>query len=455
MEYRPVFHYTPKANWMNDPNGLVYDEENKIYHMYYQYCLTLQENHEQKYWGHAISSDLVNWTELNPAISPDKIGSIWSGSAVIDRYNTSGFFDDSVPPGARIVAFFTYAYGDMSYGFQKQGIAYSKDNGNTFIKYSGNPIIPEYDNRDPKVIWYEDEEYENGGIWVMIIAGMRVRLFTSHNLKDWKFNSEPVLRNGVPLESECPDLFKLNNKWVYCGAGRSYVIGDIVKNNGILEFIPETDLITPMHGSNDMYAAQTFFNAPDRRIGIYWLVEKNSDKIEGKPYDGVLSFPVEYRLVNDRINIYPVKEINTLRKKVLFEKKDTYLEQISFFEIDIKGKLIDIEACFSDIPSVFGFKLLTRNSSIDICYNKDEMKLIIDKNKSSDIASGTNTLDLKPNEEGNIVLRILKDTSIIDVFGNKGETNYMSFIYPNEPISKLVFFAEGDINIKNMTIYEM
>lgn len=453
MDYRPVFHYTPAENWMNDPNGLVYDEEKKIYHMYYQYCLTLKENGEQKYWGHATSPDLVNWTELAPAIGPDRLGSIWSGSAVIDRNNTSGFFDESVPAGSRIVAFFTYAFGDMSYGFQKQGIAYSLDGGNTFIKYTGNPVIPEYDNRDPKVIWYEDEEYEKGGVWIMIIAGMRVRIFTSENLRDWKFNSEPVLKSGAPLESECPDLFKLNDKWIYCGAGRNYVIGDLVKNNGIFEFIAETDLISPMHGCDDMYAAQTYFNAPDRRIGIYWLIDITSNRIEGKPYDGVLSFPVEYKFVNNKVQIYPVAELNNLRKNILFDKRDTIVtDQL---DIDITGKQIDMEGIFSDIPEVFGFKLITEDSNIEIRYNREDMKLTVDRSKASDIVNGLISLDLKPDGEGSIELRIMVDKSILDIFGNNGESNLMSFIYPRNPVNRVVFFTEGDIKVNRLTVFEM
>lgn len=452
MNYRPVFHYTPKANWMNDPNGLVYDEENKTYHMYYQYCLTLKEDHEKKHWGHAVSRDLVNWTELEPAIAPDRLGSIWSGSAVIDRVNTSGFFGDSVSPGSRIVAFYTYAYGDMSYGFQKQGIAYSLDGGRAFIKYDGNPVIPGFDNRDPKVIWYEDDQYENGGIWIMIIAGMRVRLFTSHNLIDWKFNSEPMMKNGTPLESECPDLFKLGDKWVYCGAGRSYVIGRMEKSNGIFEFVPETDLITPMHGCDDMYAAQTFYNAPDRRVGIYWLIDKTSEQIPGKPYDGALSFPVEYKLINNRLCIYPVKELESLRKGVLFETRNA---KSNHFSIDIEGKLLDIEVHFKELSQRFGFKLITEVSSLDIVYDREIMKLIIDKNHVSSIAKGRNEIDLKPDKEGSIRLRIMLDTSILDVFGNHGEASYMSFIYPDKPIKELVFFGENGISVDYLTVYEI
>lgn len=192
-DYRPQFHYTPHANWMNDPNGLVYNEETGEYHLFYQYCKTLIESQPDKYWGHAVSVDLVNWKELEPTNNPDTMGGIWSGSAVIDRKNTSGFFDENTKPGARMVAFFTYAGGDTTHGFQKQGVAYSLDNGKSWIKYAGNPVIKGfkngavlYENRDPKVIWYPDVSYKNGGIWLMMIAEMRARLFSSHNLIDWK-----------------------------------------------------------------------------------------------------------------------------------------------------------------------------------------------------------------------------------------------------------------------------
>ena len=350
QEYRAQYHYSPMRNWMNDPNGLVYNEATKEYHMFYQYCQTLEEDQNAKYWGHAVSKDLVHWQELQAAISPDDIGSIWSGSCVIDKYNTSGFFDDSTPAGARMVALFTYAGGDTTQGFEKQGIAYSKDNGLTWTKYEGNPVLGSVRDgntiyyggfRDPKVIWYEDDSYQNGGIWLMVVAGGKARIFTSPDLKNWTYNSTMTYMDGTtPIESECPDFYPLSvqgdesdaDKWIYSAAGRSYVVGELIKDSeSKFTFKAETNMLTLMNLPTDMYAAQTFFNDPKgRRIAVYWMIDlssKEENNLGEKAWDGVQSLPMEMKLLKDadgeyQLRAYPVEELNAL-------KGDTALLEVS------------------------------------------------------------------------------------------------------------------------------
>ena len=293
--YRSCLHFTPNKNWMNDPNGLAYNKTTGEYHLFFQYCDSLKEDQSKKFWGHAISKDLCHWEEIAPAIWPDCLGGAWSGSVVIDEYNTSGFFDETTPPDSRMVALYTSAYGDVTLGYQKQSVAYSKNDGRTWIKYEGNPVIYEtqqegvvFSNRDPKVFWYPDKSRANGGLWIMVIAGMWARIFTSENLRKWTFQGDICFSDGRHLESECPDLFPMcvddnpdNIKWVYTGGGRSYVIGDFVREpDGGYMFKPETDYISPLVGCDDMYAAQTFYNDPKgRRVGIYWMIDKSADQL--------------------------------------------------------------------------------------------------------------------------------------------------------------------------------
>ncbi|WP_066187672.1 glycoside hydrolase family 32 protein [Gracilibacillus timonensis] len=196
---RPQIHFTPQENWMNDPNGLVYFDGE--YHLFYQHNPN-GNNHADMHWGHAVSTDLYHWEELDIALAPDHLGTIFSGSAVADTHNTSGLFQQA---SGGLVAIFTH---DQE-GHQQQSIAYSEDKGRTWTKYEGNPVIPNtelQDFRDPKVAWHEESEQ-----WVMVLAcGDHVQFFGSLNLIDWKhlssFGREYPSDDGV---WECPDLIKL------------------------------------------------------------------------------------------------------------------------------------------------------------------------------------------------------------------------------------------------------
>ena len=205
--HRPLYHFTPPAKWMNDPNGMVfYDGEYHLFYQYYPDSTVWGPMH----WGHAVTTDLVNWTHLPIALYPDSIGLIFSGSAVVDWKNTSGFGASGKPP---LVAMFTYhdmmreKAGDTT--VQTQGIAYSNDRGRTWTKYAGNPVIPNpglRDFRDTKVIWHEPSQR-----WIMVLAaGNRVRLYSSYSLREWQLVSEFGANVGAHGGVwECPDLFPI------------------------------------------------------------------------------------------------------------------------------------------------------------------------------------------------------------------------------------------------------
>jgi fructan beta-fructosidase len=181
-QHRPQFHFSPEKGWMNDPNGLVYYDG--TYHLFYQHYPD-SNVWGPMHWGHAISSDLVHWKNLPIALYPDSLGYIFSGSAVVDNTNTSGFQNGNEKP---LVAIFTYH--DMAkekagrIDRESQGIAFSNDKGNTWIKYSGNPVIKnkgDQNFRDPKVFWHETTKK-----WIMPLAvGDHLEIFSSINLKDW------------------------------------------------------------------------------------------------------------------------------------------------------------------------------------------------------------------------------------------------------------------------------
>ncbi|MDX3457918.1 GH32 C-terminal domain-containing protein [Streptomyces sp. ME02-8801-2C] len=232
---RPQFHFTPQKNWMNDPNGLLYYAGE--YHLFYQYNPNGNSWGDMS-WGHAVSSDLVHWQELPLALSHDDKEMVFSGSAVIDRDNSTGFGTTTNPA---MVAVYTSLRKDT--GVQAQSLAYSTDRGRTWTKYQGNPVIDigSKDFRDPKVQWYAPTKS-----WLMTVsmsAEHKVRFYTSKNLKDWQLQSEFGPAGATGGVWECPDLFPLavdgdqnNIKWVLVvninpggiagGSAAQYFIGD-------------------------------------------------------------------------------------------------------------------------------------------------------------------------------------------------------------------------------------
>lgn len=237
--YRPQFHFSPKTGWMNDPNGMVYHEGE--YHLFYQYYPD-STIWGPMHWGHAIATDLIHWEHLPIGIYPDSLGWIFSGSAVYDQNNTSGFAQNGKNP---LIAIFTHHYspGEQigSDTFQYQSIAYSLDNGRSWTAYEDNPVLKNpgiRDFRDPKVFWHEESEK-----WIMTLAALnKVIFYGSPNLKSWEYLSE--FGTGIGSHDgvwECPDLFPLkdeegNEHWVLLlnmnpgnpngGSGTQYFIGD-------------------------------------------------------------------------------------------------------------------------------------------------------------------------------------------------------------------------------------
>ena len=273
--YRPVYHHTPLYGWMNDPNGMVYKDGE--YHLYFQYN-PYGSKWGNMHWGHSVSTDLVHWNHLKPAIARDTLGHIFSGSTVVDKAGTAGYGDSA------LVALYTSA--SDKYG-QIQCMAYSTDNGRTYTKYEKNPVLTPFDGlkdfRDPKVFWYEPEKK-----WVMIVsADKEMRFYASHNLKDWEYMSAFGKGYGAqPNQFECPDFVQLpldgnkdKMKWVmlvninpgcmFGGSATEYFVGDF---NG-KEFTCDTEpeVAKWLDYGKDHYAAVCFSNTGERVISIPWM----------------------------------------------------------------------------------------------------------------------------------------------------------------------------------------
>ena len=495
--YRPQFHNSPPMFLMNDPNGLVYNEETKEYHLYYQYAASLMPNEETKVWAHAVSKDLVYWETLPIAIYPDEFGEAYSGSAVIDYKNTSGLFDDTTPPGSRMVAFFTsYSgkFGNSEFGDQCQSMAYSKDNGVTWIKYNNNPVIKNDRNkygggfRDPKVIWYEDSSYANGGIWLMVVAGGDARLFTSENLIDWEYNGVLRYETNGPINTECPDFFPMavngdpnNIKWVYMGSIYNngdcrvvFAVGDLVKrSNGKFGFKADySKKETSVNGNNQVYSQQTFYNdAKGRRIAINWIWDwvTFDDEKKGniKNWLGVHTLPVELKLIYENgeyaIQQIPVDELKNLRlDQPIFSanNKEVKPNDKNILE-GITADLYEIEATI-DIGSAdkFGFKLCVGSEHETIVYyDVLAKKLVLDRTNSGIAMSEGGPVmkvDMQPTKDNKIQLRVFIDTSIIDIYGNNGMAVINTQIYPGEDARSMEFFTEqGKVTIDSLNIYKL
>jgi fructan beta-fructosidase len=300
--WRPAFHFTPPAKWMNDPNGLVYHKGK--YHLFYQHYpedIVWGPMH----WGHAESEDLIHWNHLPIALYPDSLGWIFSGSAVIDKNNTAGFGQDAM------IAIFTH-HNDAIWksgrkNTESQGIAYSLDEGRTWTKYAGNPVLNnsgEQDFRDPKVSWNTRRN-----VWIMVLAaGDRIKIYSSPNLKQWTFESDFLPEVKEPYGVwECPDLFPVlvgeEEKWVLIlsqnqngpngGSATRYLVGDFDGSRFTAITSPQW-----IDQGMDYYAAVTYDNAPDgKRILLGWMSNwLYADKTPTQTWRSAMALPRELTL---------------------------------------------------------------------------------------------------------------------------------------------------------------
>ena len=306
---RPQVHFSPRRGWNNDPNGLVFFKGE--YHLFFQHN-PYGVNWGNMHWGHAVSKNLVNWTEVEEALYPDALGPMFSGSAVVDHANTSGFGKDGKPP---LVLIYTAAGNPAT-----QCIAYSID-GRTFTKYQGNPVVKNISggNRDPKVLWHAPTKR-----WIMALYVERpnrlhtVQLLTSPNLREWtELSAVKGDADGGNYLFECPDLFELpvaggaGTRWVIFGASGSYAVGAFDGTT----FKPEAERLRG-HWGTAYYAAQTFSDLPaGRRVLIGWLTAGSP----GMPFNQGMTLPQDLGLFATpegvRLTHAPVKELAALRER--------------------------------------------------------------------------------------------------------------------------------------------
>ncbi|MHC4418207.1 MAG: glycoside hydrolase family 32 protein, partial [Planctomycetota bacterium] len=451
---RPQFHFTSKRGWNNDTNGMVYYDGE--YHMFYQHN-PFGWPWGNMTWGHAVSTDMIHWTELGDAIHPDELGTIFSGGAVVDKNNSAGFKtgDEDV-----IVCFYTAAGEENPWSEEQpftQCIAYSNDRGRTFTKYEGNPIIGHIrgGNRDPKVIWHEPT---NKWVMVLYVEEGEMDFFTSSDLKTWTKTSK------LGSFHECPELFELpvdgdenNKKWVLYGAAGDYFVGTFDGK----EFKPESKGITFDYG-NAFYASQTFSDIPEedgRRIMMGW----GQVSMPEMPWNQMITFPVvlTLRTTDEGIRMFaePVEEVEKLHKKKHSFSNETIDGTKTLSGID--GELFHIKAEL-EVGDADSFGLIIRE--YNITYEPEENRIIctgpesdIDTERYEDVERFSEPHDapLEP-VDGKIILEILVDRTMVEVFPNNGRYYFPmgAYLVDRDPAIG-VFSKGGKTKLNKLEIFEL
>ena len=474
--YRPQFHFSPPSHWMNDPNGMVYHDGE--YHLFYQHYPD-STVWGPMHWGHAVSEDLVHWEHLPIALYPDSLGYIFSGSAVVDKGNTSGLGTDGQDP---LVAIYTYHDAEAESAgrddHQTQAIAYSNDNGRTWTKYAGNPVIPNEepirDFRDPKVSWDADRDR-----WVMALAAQdRIMFWASENLIDWTYLSDFGQQlGGHGGVWECPDLFPLTvegtdeEKYVLLvsinpggpngGSATQYFVGDFDGTT----FTPDPSFLPDVQNGEgvyidygrDNYAGVTFANIPaedGRRIFIGWMSNwLYGQQVPTESWRSAMTvprtlslqrLPAGYRLLST-----PVEELHKLRRGA----GEKLSEQSS---LNAANGTQELEIAF--VPGEGASEpcgILLENEqgeSYRIGYDPGTREFFSDRQKSGDHAfsdqfAGNMARAPRPATSDTVRLHLLVDVASAELFADGGATVMTEIFFPSEPFNRISIFHGSDTEV--------
>lgn len=450
-KYRPSYHFTPEYGWMNDPNGMFYKDG--VYHLYYQYnpYASVWGNMS---WGHATSHDLIHWEHQPVALRGDVLGAIFSGSCIVDKSNAAGFGKDAV------IAYYTSASER-----QMQSMAVSRDNGLTFDKYEGNPIVTSTANdfRDPKVVWNE-----KGQNWIMVLAaGQEMQFYSSSDLKNWKYESS--FGEGYGNHDgvwECPDLFELpvegtgESKWVlicninpggpFGGSATQYFIGDFDGR----KFVVDTPCKTKwMDYGRDHYATVTWSNAPEnRRIAIPWMSNwQYANIVPTKMFRSANGLPRELKLFDYEGDVYvqsaPVPEVKSCMTEVYSKGKVTFGSKEKTIQLPkVLGGAYAIELDVLPGNSTCVNIALANAKGENVAMTFDGKTFTFDRSESGltafseQFASATSSSVYSDGKS--LKLTIFVDNSSVEVFGNDGRFVQTNLVFPAEPYDRIVLSSK-------------
>ena len=421
--WRPIYHHTPTYGWMNDPNGMFYKDG--VWNLYFQYN-PYGSTWENMTWGHSTSTDLVNWTYQGDVIEPDALGTIFSGSSVVDYKNTAGFGEGA------IISYYTSA-GQS----QTQSMAYSTDNGMTFKKYSDNPILTSNlpDFRDPKVLWNDEASHWN----LILAAGQQMNIYSSKNLKDWKYESsfgEGYGNHGGVWE--CPDLLKMGDKWVlicninpggpFGGSATQYFVGSFDGHKFTCESKPE--VTKWMDYGKDHYATVSFSNAPDGRIVVLpWMSNwQYANQVPTQQYRSANGLPRELSLFTyegeDYVCVKPSPEVFAA-----FEQKPTgSLQSAAYLEV-------------TNIKSNASIVLSNdKGEKVAMVYDEKNRTFSMDRTESglTDFNNDFKAKTTAPTYGTIKKLQIFLDNSSIEAFDADGKMSMTNLVFPNKPYDKIL-----------------
>jgi len=463
--WRPIYHHTPVYGWMNDPNGLFYKDGE--WHLYYQWN-PYGSQWENMHWGHSVSRDLVNWHDLGCGIEPDALGTVFSGCCVVDKMNTAGF------GAGAVVAMYTSA-GES----QTQSLAYSTDGGKTFVKYEGNPVVtadvPDF--RDPHIFWNEAIKAWN----LILAAGQEMRIYTSKNLKEWKYESS----FGADYGShggvwECPDLFPLpvedtgETKWVLLcninpggpagGSATQYFTGTF---DGRV-FTPDTapEITRWLDYGKDHYATVSFDNAPNgRRVIIGWMSNwQYAAQVPTRQYRSANTIAREPFLFKEEgltlCGSRPVSEMQALIGKIAF--KTTFTAGNKRIKSMFSTPQGAYEVVMKLSPKKGEMLTLTlsnnKGEQVKMTYNDAENTFSVNRDKSGQTAfSEFFPVETKAAVHGGGLteLRLFVDKSSIEAFLNGGKTVMTNIVFPSEPYSTLTVEGKKGSRVHSILIYNL
>lgn len=466
-QHRPQFHFSPPTSWMNDPNGMVY--HNGEYHLFYQFYPD-SNVWGPMHWGHAVTKDLTHWEHLPIALYPDSLGYIFSGSAVVDKNNTSGLGSTENPP---LIAIFTYhkAEGEKAgqIDYQTQGLAFSLDNGRSWTKYSHNPVLKNpgiKDFRDPKVFWYEASKK-----WIMILAVHdHVEFFGSPDLKSWSKLSEFGL--GVGSHGgvwECPDLFPLTidgkEKWVMLlsinpgapngGSGTQYFIGSFDGKTFVNDNPPGLSLWIDQ--GRDNYAGVTWSNIPasdGRRLFLGWMGNwEYAQVVPTYVWRSAMTLPREFALANTssgiRLASHPVKETESLVDSTVEINPSTVKGELTLTSPGMKTGQFELQIEL-DSTSKNDFSIELFNSvgeKLVIRYVRETNNVLVDRTvagkndfspKFSGVGKGLRALTSFPTD-----IRLFVDQSSVEIFMDNGLLVMTETFFPSEPFRQATIISDG------------
>lgn len=470
-QYRPAFHYAPQHNWMNDPNGMVYlDGE---YHLFYQYN-PYGHAWGPMHWGHAVSRDLRNWQELPIALYPDQLGTIFSGSAVFDKHNTSGLGSKENPP---LVAIYTYNHQFREHQSlptgQSQALAYSLDKGRSWQKYAHNPVLTnpaERDFRDPKVFWFAA-----GNKWIMSLAvDRKISFYSSKNLRDWHHESD--FGEGVGVKDgvwECPDLIPLRiegsdvQKYVLLvsinpgavngGSGTQYFVGDFDGKTFQLDAQFSAQLQQKSQQGEspaewldygaDNYAGVTWSNLPDgRALMIGWMNNWDYAQITPlKTWRGAMTLPRELSLVQSNgrylLRSVPAREVaGHLQKKIALTPTNISgsYELLSAQGVKEFPQYVQLQFA-QPVAGKVEVSLGAGREQTRLIIDGEKQQVLFDRNQSglvkfSDKFTGVQRAPFN-NQQGSLKLELFIDKSSLEIFINDGELVFTNQIFPTQFVS--------------------